>query len=104
MRLQDLEICSRLKLPIIIVVFSDNALGLIEAKQKEAGYDPTGVRMKNPDFSKLVNAFGGLGFRVKTETEFAQAIDQALNDPRLSLIEAVMNPQTYGDHLKLIRG
>jgi acetolactate synthase-1/2/3 large subunit len=104
MRLQDLEICSRLKLPIIIVVFSDNALGLIEAKQKEAGYDPAGVKMKNPDFSKLVTAFGGLGFRVKTEAEFARAIEQALNESRLSLIEAVMNPRTYGDHLKLIRG
>ena len=104
MRLQDLEICSRLKLPIIIVVFSDSALGLIEAKQKEAGYDPAGVKMKNPDFSQLVKAFGGLGFRVKTETEFAQAIDQALNESRLSLIEAVMNPRTYGGHLKLIRG
>jgi thiamine pyrophosphate-dependent acetolactate synthase large subunit-like protein len=60
--------------------------------------------MKNPDFSKLVTAFGGLGLRVKTEAEFARAIEQALNESRLSLIEAVMNPRTYGDHLKLIRG
>jgi len=104
MRLQDLEICSRLNLPIIIVVFSDSALGLIGAKQKEAGYDPAGVQMKNPDFSMLVRAFGGLGFRVKTEAEFDRAIDQALNESRFSLIEAVMDPRTYGDHLKLIRG
>jgi acetolactate synthase-1/2/3 large subunit len=104
MRLQDLEICSRLNLAIIIVVFSDSALGLIGAKQKEAGYDPAGVQMKNPDFSKLVRAFGGQGFRVKTEAEFDRAIDQALNESRLSLIEAVMDPRTYGDHLKLIRG
>jgi acetolactate synthase-1/2/3 large subunit len=104
MRLQDLEICSRLNLPIIIVVFSDKALGLIEAKQKAAGYDPAGVQIKNPDFSRVVRAFGGLGFRVKTEAEFDRAIDQALNESRLSLIEAVMNPRSYGDHLKLIRG
>jgi len=104
MRLQDLEICSRLNLPIIVVVFSDNALGLIKVKQKDAGYDPTAVQLKNPDFPMLIQAFGGQGFRARTEKEFDQAIERAMNSHKLSLIEAVLDPQTYGDHMKLIRG
>lgn len=104
MRLQDLEICSRLNLPIIVVVFSDNALGLIKVKQKDAGCDPTAVQLKNPDFPMLIQAFGGQGFRARTEKEFDQAIERAMNSHKLSLIEAVLDPQTYGDHMKLIRG
>ena len=38
------------------------------------------------------------------EAEFARVMDQAMNHPGLCLIEAVMDPRTYGDHLKLIRG
>jgi acetolactate synthase-1/2/3 large subunit len=104
MRIQELEVCSRLDLPIIVVVFSDSALGLIKVKQKDRGFEPTGVQLKNPDFPTLIQAFGGQGFRATTEKEFDQALEMALNSHKLSLIEAVLDPQTYGDHMKLIRG
>jgi acetolactate synthase-1/2/3 large subunit len=38
MRVQELEVCSRLDLPIIVVVFSDSGLGLIKVKQKNKGF------------------------------------------------------------------
>jgi acetolactate synthase-1/2/3 large subunit len=104
MRIQELEVCSRLDLPIIVVVFSDSALGLIKVKQKDRGFEPAGVQLKNPDFPTLIQAFGGQGFRATTEKEFDQALEIALNSHKLSLIEAVLDPQTYGDHMKLIRG
>jgi thiamine pyrophosphate-dependent acetolactate synthase large subunit-like protein len=104
MRLHDLEICSRLKLPILIIVFSDNSLGLIRVKQKDKGYDPAGVQLNNPDFPMLIRAFGGQGFRVRSEKEFDQALEIAMNSPNLNLIEAVLDPNTYGDHMKLVRG
>jgi len=104
MSLHGLEMCLRRSLPIIIVVFSDNALGLIKTKQKNLGFDLSGVHLKNPDLPMLVQAFGGNGFRVRTENEFGRALETAMNSNRLSLIEAVLNPETYGDHLKLIRG
>ena len=104
MRLQELETCSRLNLPIIIIVFSDNSLGLIRIKQKDKGYVPVGVQLKNPDFSVLIQAFGGQGYRVKTEREFDRALEVAMNRNQLSLIEAVLDPNTYGNHMKWIRG
>jgi len=104
MRLQELETCSRLNLPIIVVVFSDSALGLIKVKQKDMGFEPRGVQLKNPDFPMLMQTFGGQGFRARTEKEFDQALETAMTSHKLSLIEAVLNPQTYGDHMKLIRG
>jgi acetolactate synthase I/II/III large subunit len=104
MRLQELEMCSRLHLPIVIVVFSDSGLGLIRVKQKDKGYEAAAVRLKNPDFSALVQAFGGIGYRVQTEKEFDRALESAINESKLCLIEAVLDPDTYGDHMKLIRG
>jgi acetolactate synthase-1/2/3 large subunit len=104
MRIQELEVCSRLDLPIIVVVFSDSALGLIKVKQKDRGFEPAGAQLKNPDFPTLIQAFGGQGFRARTEKEFDQALDMALNSHKISLIEAVLNPQTYGNHMTLIRG
>jgi len=104
MRLQDLEMCSRLDLPIILVVFSDGGLGLIKVKQKSKGYAHAGVELKNPDFGLLAKAFRGLGFRAETMKEFDGALEKAMNSGRLSLIEAVMDPRTYGDHMKLVRG
>ena len=104
MCLQELTLCSRLNLPIIIVVFSDSALGLIKVKQQNAGLEPVGVDLKNPDFPSLIEAFGGIGFRTKTEKEFNEAMETAINSQKLCLIEAVLNPDTYGDHIKLIRG
>jgi acetolactate synthase-1/2/3 large subunit len=104
MRLQDLETCSRLRLPIVIVIFSDNALGLIKVKQRDKGYEAAGVQLHNPDFLVLAQAFGGQGFRVSTEKEFDQALEEAMNSDRMALIEAVLDPNTYGDHMKWVRG
>jgi acetolactate synthase-1/2/3 large subunit len=104
MCLHELAVCARLNLPIVIVVFSDGALGLIKEKQKNAGMAPAGVQLENPDFVLVIKAFGGQGIRVKTAGEFDQAIETAINGRRLTLIEAVLNPETYGNHIKLLRG
>jgi len=104
MRLQELEMCSRLNLPIVVIIFSDSSLGLIKVKQKDKGYNIAGIQLKNPDFSLLAQAFGGQGFQTKTEKEFDQALEKAINSRKMSLIEAVLNPDTYGDHMKLVRG
>ena len=65
---------------------------------------PMGVQLGHPDFVLLIKAFGGHGIRVKTAGEFDHAIETALDSRRLTLIEAVLNPETYGNHMKLLRG
>ena len=104
MCLHELAVCARLNLPIIIVVFSDSALGLIKIKQIDSGFKPSGVQLTNPDFNFLIKAFGGEGFRATTAKEFDRAMEAAMNSQKLTLIEAVLNPETYGNHMKLLRG
>jgi thiamine pyrophosphate-dependent acetolactate synthase large subunit-like protein len=53
-------------------------------KQRDKGYVPTGVQLKNPDFRILMQAFGGRGFRVNTEREFDQALEEAMNGEEMA--------------------
>ncbi|MGA2989603.1 MAG: thiamine pyrophosphate-binding protein [Candidatus Korobacteraceae bacterium] len=104
MCLSDLSLCSRLNLPITVVVFSDSALGLIKVKQLQKGMTPRGVDLQNPDFPKLAEAFGGTGYRVTTKAEFDKAMAASLSSDRFCLIEAVLKPEAYVDLIKRTRG
>jgi acetolactate synthase-1/2/3 large subunit len=104
MCLSNLSVCSRLNLPITIVVFADGALGLIKVKQLQKGIVPIGVDLKNPDFQKLAEAFGGIGYRATTKSEFDKALAASLSSDRFCMIEAVLNPQAYVDLVKQVRG
>ena len=45
----ELETAARLRLPIVIVVFNDAALSLIEMKQEQKGYAGASMRYAGPD-------------------------------------------------------
>ncbi|MDQ1340379.1 MAG: acetolactate synthase large subunit, partial [Campylobacterota bacterium] len=44
-----------------------------------------------PDFVKLAESFGGVGFRVKTKEEFEKAIKEAVKLNKITLIDVVIN-------------
>jgi acetolactate synthase-1/2/3 large subunit len=49
-------------------------------------YSSTDINMQ-PDFVKLVESFGGVGFRVKTKEEFDKALDEAVKSNRIAMID-----------------
>ena len=68
------------RLPIITVIFNNRVLGMVYQWQTllyEGRYSQTTPDRKT-DFVKLIEAFGGHGFRARTMEEFAQAFGQAL--------------------------
>ena len=67
-----------LKLPVIVVVFVDASLALIEKKQREMNYKNAGVDMHETDFSVLANALGGRGITVENREALETAIKNAL--------------------------
>lgn len=67
-----------LKLPVIIVVFVDASLALIEKKQREMNYQNAGVDMDETDFAVLANALGGRGITVENRDALEVAIKNAL--------------------------
>ena len=61
----DLETAVRLKLPIVILIWHDDAYGLIEWKQKMAFNRSSNIKYGDPDFVKLAEAYGAKGIQNK---------------------------------------
>ncbi len=67
-------------LPVITVIFNNRVLGMVYQWQTafyEKRYSNTTPERKT-DFVKLIEAFGGHGFRAENMEEFADAFDKAL--------------------------
>src|SRR5262249_4394843 len=54
----ELETVARLRLPLLIIVFNDAALSLIQIKQDQMGYGGTSLRYAGPDLALLARSFG----------------------------------------------
>ena len=104
MRATELEIATRLKLHPIIVIFTDRTLGMIRVKQSSKKYRRNGVDLSVTNFVKIAESFGGQGFIANSIQEFKQHFTTALNNNQLTIIDVRVNPNTYSDHIKFIRG
>jgi acetolactate synthase-1/2/3 large subunit len=100
MNVQELETARRLGASFVTVVWVDNGYGVIGWKQMRAFGRTFGVDFGNPDFSRLAEAFGLVGFAVHHADEFAPLLEQALEMDRPSLIAV---PVDYGENVRLTR-
>jgi pyruvate dehydrogenase (quinone) len=93
MLMGDLLTLTQMDLPVKVVVFHNSKLGFVDLEMKAAGYLPTGVELKNPDFAKMVEAAGMLGIRVEDPADLEQAISRALAHRGPALLDVMTNPQ-----------
>ena len=78
----------------IILLFNNNMYGTIRMYQERAYPGRvSGTALTNPDFCKLIEAFGGHGEVVATTEEMAPAFRRAVASGRPALIELRMNPE-----------
>jgi acetolactate synthase-1/2/3 large subunit len=89
---------------IVVVVFNDSALSLIDIKQQSKQLPSRGVRWGKHDFAKAMLALGGQGFEATTEAQYYQALTQALKLQGPSLIDVQIDPSGYSQQLKAMRG
>jgi acetolactate synthase-1/2/3 large subunit len=78
----------------IILVFNNNMYGTIRMYQ-ERSYPGrvSGTALTNPDFARLIEAYGGHGEVVDTTAAFAPAFRRAVASGRPAVIELRMNPE-----------
>ena len=89
MNVQELETATRLKVPIIVVVWCDKDLGLISLKQLDE-FGKTGyTEFENPDFMYLAKSFGAIGYHVKSVKEFEEKLEEAKSEKERVTIIAV---------------
>jgi len=100
----ELETVARLRLPIVIVVFNDLALSLIEVKQEQKGFEGVSMRYAGPDLPSLARAFGLRAFTATDEATLSQALIGAQTAPGPVLIDARIDPSGYRRMLEIVRG
>ena len=100
----ELETVARLGLPIVIVVFNDEALSLIEVKQEQKGFEGVSMRYAGPDLRALARAFGLRAFTATDEATLHQALIGAQTAPGPALIDARIDASGYRRMLEIVRG
>jgi len=93
MLMGDLLTLTQMDLPVKVVVFHNSKLSFVDLEMKAAGYLPTGVDLKNPDFAKMAEAVGILGIHIEDPADLEQAISRALAHHGPALLDVMTSPQ-----------
>ncbi len=100
MNSQEIETALRLRLPVVILVWVDDAYGLISWKMDmEIGHN-VDTRFANPDLVAYAESFGAKGYRVSSADELLPCLQAALADDTVSVIAC---PVDYAANTELIR-
>jgi acetolactate synthase I/II/III large subunit len=94
----------RERLHIIVIVFADAALSLIDIKQRRRQLPTSGVALGPIDWCGLAVSLGAAGHRATTEDELHRVLETALTHRGPTVIEAGIDPDTYAETLRTIRG
>ncbi|MBK0400018.1 thiamine pyrophosphate-binding protein [Limibaculum sp. M0105] len=81
--------------PVVVVVFVDRSLALIELKQRKEGLQNAGVDFGRTDFAGLARLFGGIGVTVRGPGEAGPALEDALAADRFTVIEVEIPRRAY---------
>ena len=94
----------RERLRIVVIVFADASLSLIDIKQRRRRLPSSGVALGAIDWCGLAASVGAAAHRAGTEAELERALARALAHRGPTLIEARIDPGTYAETLHTIRG
>ncbi|MGN6346394.1 MAG: acetolactate synthase large subunit [Candidatus Nitrosocosmicus sp.] len=95
----ELETAIREKIPIVVLIWEDQAFGLIKWKMDlELGHHSS-VDFKNPDFVKFAESFGAKGYKISQPNELLPILKSSLKDNTVSVISC---PVDYSENIKLI--
>ena len=102
--LGELATIVRERLHIVVIVFKDSALSLIEIKQQARQLTPKGVDLGPLDWAGIAEGFGMAAWRAATSDELGAALSQAGKAAGPCLIEATIEAANYPAIMKVIRG
>jgi len=90
MNIQEILTGYRYNLPVINIILNNNYLGMVRQWQTmfyEDRLSETDLSDVQPDFVKLAESMGGVGYRVKTKEEFIKAFNDAINSNKVAFID-----------------
>jgi len=95
MVLGELATLRDLKLPLVIVVFVDQSLALIEMKQRMSDLPNLGVDFGATDFPAVATALGGFGLWITSRNELHLALDGAFERKTFTLLACKIGEKVY---------
>ncbi|MDP3301126.1 MAG: acetolactate synthase large subunit [Sulfuricurvum sp.] len=93
MNIQELMTSVEYDLPVINVILNNNFLGMVRQWQTmfyDKRHSSTDLSIQ-PDFVKLAESFGGIGYRVSTKEEFDAALKDAVEKNVVAIIDVAVN-------------
>ena len=95
---QEIETALRERVPLTVLIWQDDAYGLIRWKMDlQLGHN-TAVGFSNPDFVRYAESFGAEGYQVRAAGDLLPALTEALSGDGVSVIAC---PVDYAENLRL---
>jgi acetolactate synthase-1/2/3 large subunit len=104
MALGDLATAAQTRAGIVVVVFNDRSLSLIDIKQRHRQMQRDGVELGTVDFAMVAEGMGVRGYRAADPDQYRDALDQAFRGAGPALIDAAVSPDGYLDQMLALRG
>lgn len=89
MNIQELATCAECGVSVINIILNNNYLGMVRQWQTffyEERYSSVDLSFQ-PDFVKLAESFGGIGFRVESKNEFEVALKSAIESKKVAMLD-----------------
>ena len=100
MNVQELETAVRERIPMTVLIWQDDAYGLIKWKMEmELGHD-VAVTFTNPDFVGLAESFGARGYRISAAGELLPVLRECLTSDGVSVVAC---PVDYEENMRITR-
>lgn len=84
---QELATAVKHRLAIVVLLFNDNAFGVVDYAERKAGQLFGDEALVNPDFIALAKSFGADAERIDSLEQIGEVIEKALARNRLTVIE-----------------
>ncbi|HWE68328.1 MAG TPA: acetolactate synthase large subunit [Acidimicrobiales bacterium] len=98
MNSQEIETAVRERIPLTVLIWQDDAYGLIKWKMNlEIGHD-VAIGFSNPDFVAYAESFGARGYQVRSAGDLLPMLSEALAADTVSIIAC---PVDYSENLRL---
>lgn len=84
---QELSTAVKHQVAIVVLLFNDNAFGIVDYGQRKEGQLFGDEALVNPDFTALAESFGAEAERVDSLEQIGEVVEKALTRNRLTVIE-----------------
>jgi acetolactate synthase-1/2/3 large subunit len=85
-------------LPIVVVIVNNGYLGMVRQWQDmffEERFSEVHLTHHVPDYARLAEAYGAVGFTVESEDELESALEEAISCGRTAVVDARVDPREH---------